>query len=55
MGDSTKFLLGEADILKQWYNLQADLPTPLPPVLHPGTGEPVGPDDLPPPLPMALL
>lgn len=55
MGDSTKFLLGEADIPKQWYNLQADLPTPLPPVLHPGTGEPVGPEDLAPLFPMALI
>ena len=55
MVDSTKFLLGEADIPKQWYNLQADLPTPLPPVLHPGTGEPVGPEDLAPLFPMALI
>ena len=31
---------------KHWYNIQADLPTPAPPVLHPGTLQPVGPDDL---------
>ncbi len=55
MGDSTKFLLGEEDIPKQWYNLQADLPSPLPPVLHPGTGQPVGPEDLAPLFPMALI
>ena len=55
MGDSTKFLLGEEDIPTQWYNLQADLPSPLPPVLHPGTGQPVGPEDLAPLFPMALI
>jgi tryptophan synthase beta chain len=35
--------------------VQADLPRPLPPVLHPGTKEPVGPDDLAPLFPMALI
>jgi tryptophan synthase beta chain len=38
-----------------WYNLQADLPSPAPPVLHPATGQPVGPDDLAPLFPMALI
>jgi len=38
-----------------WYNLAADLPKPLPPVLHPGTGQPIGPDDLAPLFPMALI
>jgi tryptophan synthase beta chain len=38
-----------------WYNLAADLPTPLDPVLHPGTGQPVGPDDLSPLFPMDLI
>ena len=33
----TKFTLDEKDMPTQWYNIQADLPTPLPPVLHPGT------------------
>ena len=37
------------------YNVQADLPQPLPPVLHPGTKQPVGPDDLAPLFPMALI
>ena len=37
MTDSVKFLLDESRIPKAWYNLQADLPVPLPPVLHPGT------------------
>jgi tryptophan synthase beta chain len=38
-----------------WYNIQADLPKPLPPVLHPGTLKPVGPDDLAPLFPMDLI
>jgi tryptophan synthase beta chain len=38
-----------------WYNILADLPVPLPPVLHPGTKQPVGPDDLAPLFPMALI
>jgi len=51
----TKFLLSESDIPKQWYNVQADLPEPLPPVIHPGTGQPIGPDDLAPLFPMELI
>ncbi len=38
-----------------WYNLSADLPEPVPPALHPGTKEPLGPDDLAPLFPMALI
>jgi len=53
--DRTKFLLGEHDIPKAWYNVLADLPKPLPPVLHPATLQPVGPDDLAPLFPMALI
>jgi tryptophan synthase beta chain len=55
MSKKTKYLLGEKDIPKAWYNIQADLPQPLPPVIHPGTGEPVGPDDLAPLFPMELI
>jgi len=55
MTDQTKFLLTEQDIPKFWYNIQADLPQPLPPVLHPGTGQPIGPDDLAPLFPMELI
>ena len=44
MSKRTKFLLTEKSIPKAWYNIQADLPQPLPPVIHPGTGEPIGPD-----------
>src|SRR5690349_22632950 len=39
----------------RWYNVLHDLPTPPPPVLHPGTGQPVGPDDLAPLFPTALI
>lgn len=45
--DQTKFILSEKDIPTSWYNVQADLPEPLPPLLHPGTKEPT---ILPPPL-----
>ncbi len=55
MADQTKFLLAESDIPAAWYNIQADLPFELPPVLHPGTKQPVGPDDLAPLFPMALI
>jgi tryptophan synthase beta chain len=41
MSQTTRFLLSQADIPKQWYNLLADFPEPLPPPLHPGTREPV--------------
>jgi tryptophan synthase beta chain len=55
MTDSVKYLLDETRIPKRWYNIMADLPVPLPPVLHPGTKQPVGPDDLAPLFPMALI
>jgi tryptophan synthase beta chain len=55
MTDSVKYLLDETRIPKHWYNLMADLPSPPPPVLHPGTLQPVGPDDLAPLFPMALI
>src|SRR6202044_3988077 len=55
MSEQTKFSLGEDRIPQAWYNIVADLPSPPPPVLHPGTGKPVGPDDLSPLFPMALI
>ncbi|MCD6675330.1 MAG: TrpB-like pyridoxal phosphate-dependent enzyme [Burkholderiaceae bacterium] len=55
MGDQTKYLLDESRIPKRWYNIQADLPKPLAPVLHPGTLQPIGPDDLAPLFPMELI
>ncbi|MGH7355030.1 MAG: TrpB-like pyridoxal phosphate-dependent enzyme [Candidatus Rokuibacteriota bacterium] len=51
----TKFLLDEKDIPSKWYNIQADLKTPLPPPLHPGTKQPIGPQDLAPLFPMELI
>ncbi|HDR73496.1 MAG TPA: TrpB-like pyridoxal phosphate-dependent enzyme [Methanoculleus sp.] len=51
----TKILLDEAEMPKQWYNIQADLPSPLDPPLHPATGKPVVPDDLRPIFPMELI
>ena len=55
MTETTKFLLPDDRIPRVWYNIMADLPEPPPPVLHPGTGQPVGPDDLAPLFPMALV
>jgi len=53
--ERTKFILDEKDMPTSWYNILPDLPEPLPPVLHPGTGKPVTPDDLAPLFPMALI
>jgi len=55
MSHQVKYLLSEDRIPKSWYNIQADLPKPLPPVLHPGTLQPIGPDDLAPLFPMELI
>lgn len=55
MTDSVKFLLPEEKMPKAWYNLAADLPTPLAPPLHPGTMQPVGPADLEPIFPRAVI
>lgn len=50
-----KIFLDEADIPREWYNIAADLPVPMPPVMHPGTHQPIGPDDLAPLFPMGLI
>ena len=55
MSDEVKINLSEKDMPKFWYNIAADLPTPLPPPLHPGTHNPIGPDDLAPLFPMDLI
>src|SRR5271157_1812137 len=55
MSEHTKYLLGESKIPHAWYNIVADLPSPPPPVLHPGTGQPVGPAEVAPLFPMALI
>ncbi len=55
MSDTVKYVLSENDLPKSWYNIAADLPSPAPAVLHPGTGKPIGPDDLGPLFPMSLI
>ena len=55
MADTIKYLLPEEQIPKFWYNIVADLPSPPPSPLHPGTLQPLGPDDLAPLFPMALI
>ncbi len=55
MPESIKYVLPEDAIPTHWYNIMADLPGPPPPVLHPGTGQPIGPDDLGVMFPPALI
>ena len=50
-----QILLNERDIPKQWYNIQADMPNPVPPPLNPATGQPITPDMLAPVFPMNLI
>ena len=54
MTELVKYLLDENAIPAVWYNLKADLSSP-PPVLHPGTHQPIRSDDLAPLFPMALI
>ncbi len=51
----TKYLLTEDEMPRAWYNILPDLPKPPEPVLHPGTKQPVTPDDLAPLFPMSLI
>jgi tryptophan synthase beta chain len=51
----TRFVLPEERVPRAWYNIVADLPVPPAPVLHPGTGQAIGPADLAPLFPMALI
>ncbi|MGQ9491592.1 MAG: TrpB-like pyridoxal phosphate-dependent enzyme [Anaerolineae bacterium] len=53
--ENYRIVLPESRIPTHWYNILADLPEPLPPVLHPATRQPVGPADLAPLFPMALI
>lgn len=46
MSEQVRYVLDESELPTHWYNIVADLPTPPPPPLHPGTHQPVGPDDL---------
>ena len=55
MTNQVKYILGESEMPRQWYNIVPDLPAPPPPPLHPGTREPIGPDALAPLFPMALI
>ena len=55
MSETLKFILDEKEIPEAWYNIASDLPEAPPPVLHPGTGQPIGPDDLAPLFPMSLI
>ncbi len=55
MDEPTKIFLDEKDMPRQWYNIQADMPTPMKPPLNPGTGQPISPDDLAPVFPMNLI
>jgi len=52
---TTKILLEEKEMPTRWYNILPDLPKPLPPPMHPATGQPVGPQDLAPIFPMELI
>ena len=52
---ATKIQLSDAEIPTHWYNIQADFATPMPPPLHPGTKQPIGPEALAPLFPMALI
>ena len=50
-----KILLSEKEMPQQWYNVQADLPKPMAPPLHPGTNQPIKPEDLYPIFPKGLV
>ncbi len=52
---ATKFTLRDNQIPTAWFNVIPSMPTPLSPPLHPGTKQPIGPDDLAPLFPMALI
>jgi tryptophan synthase beta chain len=52
---TTKYVLTEKDMPRRWYNIMADMPTPAEPALHPGTGQPAGPEDFAPIFPMNLI
>ena len=53
--ETRKIVLSEKEMPRQWYNIQADMPTPMQPPLHPETKKPVGPEDLAPIFPMNII
>jgi tryptophan synthase beta chain len=55
VAERTKIILPESEMPRQWYNAIPDLPSPPPPPLHPGTLQPIGPDDLAPLFPFELI
>ena len=55
MSAVTKFLLGDHQIPQTWLNILPSLPVPMDPPLHPGTGKPIGPQDLAAVFPMNLI
>ncbi|MFA7248008.1 MAG: TrpB-like pyridoxal phosphate-dependent enzyme [Dehalococcoidia bacterium] len=55
MSDRNQYILEESQVPTRWYNIAADLQNPPSPPLHPGTGQPIGPDDLAPLFPMAVI
>jgi len=55
VSETIKYVLDETQIPRFWYNIVADLPRPPEPVLHPATHQPIGPADLEPLFPMALI
>ncbi len=55
MSDQIKFLLDEKEMPRAWYNIQMDFKTPLPPVINPATGQPIGPEALTPLFPMDIV
>lgn len=55
MSASKKILLDESELPQNFYNIQADMPNPMLPPLHPGTKKPIGPEDLAAIFPMELI
>ena len=55
MSASKKILLDESELPQNYYNIQADMPNPMLPPLHPGTKQPIGPEDLAALFPMELI
>ena len=55
MEKTKKFNLNENEMPHRWYNVQADMPGKVMPLLHPGTRLPIQPGDLEPLFPRALI
>ncbi len=55
MSASKKILLDESELPQNYYNIQADMPNPMLPPLHPGTKQPIDPKILAALFPMELI